>query len=85
MATAETTPTASPHPSFMFAMGELSGQVAALREELKYQREDRERESKAMRDRLDTLEEWRYWTIGFAAGVTLLINVLAYIWSAFHG
>lgn len=72
------------HPSFMFAMGELSGQVAALRNELAYQREDRERQHAAMEIRLEKVEKWRYWTMGAAAAITTVINVLAFIWNH-HG
>lgn len=85
---AELTPTfanGSPHPSFMFAMGELSGQVAALRQELAYQREERDREAVEMKARLTALERWRYITIGIAMAVTTAINLIVIIWSHYHG
>lgn len=64
----------------MFAMGELSGQVSALRQELAYQREERDRESAELKQRLDRLEKWRYKTMGVAATITVLINAIALLW-----
>lgn len=75
----------APHPSFMFAMGELSGQVAALRQELAYQREERDREAIEMKARLTALERWRYITVGMAIAVTTFINLIVVIWSHYHG
>lgn len=69
-----------PHPSFMFAMGELSGQVGALREELAFQRKERDEEAIEMKNRLTALERWRYITIGIAMAATTTINLLVVIW-----
>lgn len=66
---------AEDHPAFLFAMGELSGQVKALAGELTQMRLDRSAERKEIQGRLVVLEAWRWRVLGASGVISLLITV----------
>lgn len=68
------------NPGFLFAMGELSGQVRSLTQEIAQMRLDRAAERKELLvviskhdDRIDVLEAWRWRVLGGAGVVSFVV------------
>lgn len=75
-------------PVFLFAMGELSGQVKSLTAEISQMRIDRVAERKELLlvvskqdDRLTVLEAWRWRVLGASGIVSFVMGSAAtYVW-----